>query len=310
MYLSTVTMMYQSAPYLQEFYERMSAAAGQITQDYELIFVNDGSPDESLEVALSLYRQDERVRLVDLSRNFGHHKAMMTGLAHARGEWIFLIDCDLEEDPGLLSEFYNSLQKEDADVVFGVQGARKGGFFEQVSGHIFYKLFNLLSTDPIPENQVTVRLMSRRYLAALLEHRERELMLAGVLAATGFRQIPVTVDKKSKGSTAYSLASKVSLFVNAVTSFSSKPLVLVFYLGAAIVTAASIAAVWLIVRRLFFRELLAGWPSLIVSIWLLGGLTIFCVGLIGIYLSKVFMETKQRPLTVITQVHERATEFQ
>ena len=125
MILSIVTTLYNSAPYLEEFHARVCAAAEQITPDYEIIFVNDGSPDNSLQIALSLYQKNERVRIVDLSRNFGHHKAMMTGLAQARGGMVFLIDSDLEEEPELLETFYKELRTTGADVVFGVQQKRK-----------------------------------------------------------------------------------------------------------------------------------------------------------------------------------------
>src|SRR6266480_3840502 len=157
MTLSIVTTLYNSAPYVEEFYVRVCAATEQITEDYEIILVNDGSPDNSLEIALSIYHKDPRVRVIDLSRNFGHHKAMMTGLIHARGKLVFLLDSDLEEEPELLEQFYQLLKAKDADVVYGVQEKRKGRLFERVSGTLFFKLFNFLSTYPIPPNLITVR---------------------------------------------------------------------------------------------------------------------------------------------------------
>lgn len=306
--LSIVTTLYYSAPYVEEFYHRTCAAAEKVVDDYEIIFVNDGSPDNALEIAISLYDRDHRVKVIDLSRNFGHHKAMMTGLAHAKGELVFLIDCDLEEEPELLGKFYDQFASADADVVYGVQQARKGGFFEQVTGNIFFRLFNLLSTYPVPANLITARLMSKRYVASLVEHKDREVFLAGLWAITGFKQVPLAVQKHRKGSSTYDLSQKVSVFVNSVTSFSTKPLVFIFYLGCTIVLLSSLAALFLIVRRVFFGVYLAGWPSLIVSVWLLGGLTIFCLGVIGIYLSKIYMETKQRPYTVIRHIYERTDE--
>jgi putative glycosyltransferase len=305
--LSIVTTLYYSAPYLEEFYARICAAAEQITDDYEIVFVNDGSPDDSLDVALSLFERDDRVKVIDLSRNFGHHKAIMTGLAHARGDLVFKIDCDLEEEPELLGEFYADMVKDPSvDVVYGVQQRRKGGPFERISGGLFYELFNLLSHHPVPPNLASARLMSQRYVASLVEHQDREVFLGGIMAITGFKQVPLVVKKHSKGSTTYTLGRKVSLLVNAITSFSNRPLVFIFYLGCAIVFLSSGAALYLIVRRVFFGVYLTGWPSLIVSVWLLGGLTIFCLGVIGIYLSKVFMEVKPRPYTVIRQLYERA----
>ncbi len=304
MELSIVTTMYQSAGYLEEFYRRVSAAARRITEEYEIIFVNDGSPDNSLDVALSLYERDQRVRIIDLSRNFGHHKAIMTGLAHGRGRLVFLIDCDLEEEPELLIRFYDEMKASSADVVYGVQQARKGSFIEKVTGSLFYSVFNLLSSYPVPRNVLVARLMSQRYVASLVEHKDREVFLLGLWAITGFKQVPVVVRKDSKGSSTYNFRRKVSILVNSITSFSNKPLVFIFYVGCVISVVSIIAALYLMVRRLFFGIFLEGWPSLIVSIWLLGGLTILSLGIIGIYLSKVFTETKQRPYTVIRHCYQ------
>jgi len=304
--LSIVTTMYNSAPYLEEFYNRICAEANKITSDYEIIFVNDGSPDNSLDVSISIFNRDKRVKVIDLSRNFGHHKAIMTGLAHARGKFTFLIDCDLEEEPELLGQFYAECKSSGADVVYGTQPKRKGKFFEQMSGVFFYWLFNRFSSHPLPRNLLTVRLMSRRYISGLLEHKERETIIAGLWAITGFKQVPFSVKKRDTGNTTYDFRKRVANFVNGITAFSSTPLVYIFYLGCAISFVSGIAAFYLIVRRLFFGVLLAGWPSLIVSVWLLGGLTLFCLGVIGIYLSKVFMETKQRPSTIIKEIYDRS----
>jgi putative glycosyltransferase len=306
MRLSIVATLYRSAGSLGEFHRRMSRAAAAFAGSYEIILVNDGSPDESLQMALTLQETDPSVRIVDLSRNFGHHKAMMTGLSYARGDLVFLIDSDLEEDPELLASFESARQGQGADVVYGVQESRKGGIFERLSGWFYFRAFNLLSEYPIPENLLTVRLMTRRYVTALLSHRERETMIAGLWAITGFRQVALTVKKNSKGATTYTLARKFSLLVNSITSFSDRPLVFIFYAGLAIGSMATLAAVYLVIRRMFFGVALPGWPSLIVSVWLLGGLMLIAIGIVGIYLSRVFIETKQRPYTIVRHVHERS----
>ena len=304
MELSIVTTLYRTAPYLEEFYARSCAVADRVAKEFEIILVNDGSPDDSLQIALSLYHKDKRVRVVDLSRNFGHHKAIMTGLAHARSELVFLIDSDLEEEPELLETFYEKLRAHTSDVVFGVQQKRKGKLFERASGALYFKVFNLLSTHPIPSNHLTARLMTQRYVAALLQHEEREFVMSGLWVLTGFTQLPITVNKQHKSPTAYSLGRKISHLVNAITSFSNRPLVYIFYLGCIISLLSSIAAIDLIIRKVFLGTLLEGWSSLIVSIWLLGGMTIFCLGVIGIYLAKIFIEVKQRPYTIIKDVYE------
>jgi putative glycosyltransferase len=303
--LSIVSTLYQSAPHLEEFYRRICAVATTLTDDFEIILVNDGSPDASLELAVSLFRQDPRVRVIDLARNFGHHKAMMTGLGCARGELVFLLDVDLEEEPELLAVFHDALRRTGADVIYGVQTARRGGLMERVGGWLFFRIFNALSDSRIAPNLATVRLMTRQYVTALVEHRERETMIAGLWAITGFNQIALPITKHSQSASTYRLGHKAAILVNSITSFSDKPLVLIFYVGLIIVTLASVAAAYLVIRRLFFGQFLAGWPSLIVSVWLLGGLTLFSLGIIGMYLSKVFLETKQRPYTIIRHTYER-----
>jgi len=304
--LSIVTTLYYSAPYIEEFYNRIIAEVERITSNYEIIFVIDGSPDNSLDIAVSLYEKDNRVKVIDFSRNFGHHKAMMTGLAHAKGELVFLIDIDLEEEPELLGKFYDEFKSSDIDVLYGVQQRRKGGFIEKIFGEIFYRVFNSLSSYPIPSNIITARLMSQRYVKNLVEHKDREIFMAGLWAITGFKQMPVSVNKLSKGSSTYNFSKKISLFANSITSFSNKPLIFIFYIGFIITFLSGIGVLTLVIRRLFFGVYLEGWSSMIVSLWLLGGLIIFFLGVIGIYLSKIFMEAKQRPYTVIRHIYEHA----
>src|ERR1051325_4406526 len=180
MRLSIVTTLYRSAPYIGEFCRRAGEAAARITDDYEIVLVNDGSPDDSLAVAVAAYERDPHIRVIDLSRNFGHHRAMMTGLAHARGDRVFLLDADLEQQPELLPQFAAEMERSGADVVYGVQSKRTGGLGERVIGSLYYKLFNFLSSTEIPANIVTMRLMTRRYVAALVRHREREILIGGL----------------------------------------------------------------------------------------------------------------------------------
>jgi putative glycosyltransferase len=301
--LSIVSTLYRSEPHLREFCSLVTAAAGALTADFEVILVNDGSPDRSLALALELQRQESRIVVIDLSRNFGHHRAMMTGLAHARGDRVFLIDSDLEEDPALLGRFSATLETSGADVVYGFQEQRQGDAIRRWTGRAYYALFNALSDTQLPENLCTIRLMTRRYVQSLLQHQERITNIAGLWALTGYDQVGVPITRRLRSDSAYTIAQRLTTLVDGVTAFSHRPLVLIFYLGLAISTLAAIAAGYLIVRRLFFGVLLAGWPSVIVSIWLLGGIILFCVGLVGMYLSRIFVETKQRPYTIVRQVY-------
>jgi putative glycosyltransferase len=301
--LSIVTTLYQSAPYLKEFLTRVNLAAQKITQDFEIVLVNDGSPDESLQLATSLFQEYPNMVIVDLSRNFGHHKAMMTGLEYAKGERVFLIDCDLEEEPEWLVRFYDEMTECNVDVVYGQQQLRRGCFMERAPGHLFYWVLRKMSDSDIPSNMVTARLMSRRYVNSLIQFREQTAFIYGLWHITGYSQFAVQVTKKLKGLSTYTLGKKFSVAVNAITSFSEKPLVYIFYLGAAILSLSAIYIAYLIIRHTFYEISIDGWTSIIVSIWFMGGLIIFVLGVIGIYLSRIFIETKQRPYTIVRAVH-------
>ena len=306
MRLSLVATLYNSAPHLDEFYERLTLCAQKITHNYEIILVNDGSPDSSLDLALKLFEKDTRVKVVDLSRNFGHHKAMMTGLEQAQGDYVFLIDSDLEEPPETLNLFWDELQKaRDLDVVFGVQKTRKGGCFERVSGALYYKIINWLGEVKIPKNLLTVRLMSRHYAQSLIRYQEREMEFGVLTELVGFRKKSLVVHKSSTSPSSYSLVKNFNLMVNAVTSSTNRPLWVIFYLGLGITLSSSAYIVWLFINRFVYGiEVVEGWTSIMVSIFLIGGLNMFVLGIIGIYLSKIFIESKQRPYTVIRKVYE------
>lgn len=306
MKLSIVATLYQSAAYVVEFVQRAKVAGKALVgDDYEIVLVNDGSPDNSLELAVGLCEQNSHLIVVDLSRNFGHHKAMMTGLAHAKGELVFLIDSDLEEEPEWLEAFAQQMKQDRSDVVYGVQERRKGNWFERWSGQWFYRFFKALTGLALPENVVTTRLMARRYVNALLCHQEREVFMAGLWHITGFDQRPLVIRKHHTSETTYTFRRKMSLLVNSVTSFSNAPLVSIFYIGVAISLFALAYIVYLVTHWLFLAKPMSGWTSVMASIWLLGGMVISFIGVVGIYLSKIFSETKQRPYTIVRQIYAK-----
>lgn len=304
MKLSIVATLYNSSTHVLEFYKRVSDSAQKIAgNDYEIILVNDGSPDNSLDIAVEITKSDSKVIVIDLSRNFGHYKAIMTGLAHTKGRQVFLIDSDLEEDPEWLNSFATQMGKKKCDVVYGTQKKRKGKFFERLSGGLFYWFFNIVSGVDIPANAVTARLLSRRYVDALLLHDEREIFLAGLWQITGFTQIPYIVDKHHSSRTTYTFRRKISVFVDSITSFSNTPLIAIFYIGATISCLSIFYIIYLLINWYYLAEPQPGWTSVIASLWLLGGMIISFIGVIGIYLSKVFSETKRRPSTIIRQIY-------
>jgi putative glycosyltransferase len=303
MKLSIVTTLYKSGPYVEEFHRRASEAAQRITDDFEIVMVDDGSPDNSLDIACTIARSDRRVRIVELSRNFGHHKALMTGLDNARGELCFLIDSDLEEDPALLGKFHDTMQSSDCDVVFGCEASRQGSTLKSKGGAIAWNLIDRLLSIEVPRNHCTVRLMRREYVDALLLHRESNTVIGGLWVITGFRQIGAVISKEHRKETSYSFLLRFAGLLNAITSFSTVPLNLMVSFGMIVSFVSFAFGIFVVLRRLVHNSA-AGWASLIVSIWFVGGTIVFCLGVIGIYISKIFIETKNRPYTIVRRVHE------
>lgn len=303
MRISVVTTLYQSAPYLHEFHRRMVDAVSKHTDNFQIIYVNDGSPDNSLDLAVELCDLDKHVRVIDLSRNFGHHKAAMAGLAHADGDWVFLIDVDLEEPPEILTTFFEAITNSHADVAYGVQRSRKGSFVERFFGGLYYRIFNFLSDIEIPKDLLMARLMSQRYVKALVQHKESLFDISGLWGLTGFKQVPVSVDKLSKLGTTYTIRKRATLFLIGLISFSSKPLIMISAIGFTIFAGALLSILYYLFIYFFIGNVPSGFTTLALSIWFLGGLTIFVLGIIALYLSVIFIEVKNRPNSIVREIH-------
>lgn len=305
--LSVVTSMYRSEAFLPTFIDettRAIAAAG-ITS-YEIVFVNDGSPDGSRDLLLDACNRNPSIKLLDLSRNFGHHKAVVAGLAHTRGDLVFLIDCDLEVRPAELERFLQAMRQGEPDVVYGVQDQRKGGPIERLGGGMFWHLFNHLSQTAVPPNVLTERLMTRRYVDALLSLGDRNVFLGGMMYWAGFRQLGITVAKAQRaGRSTYSLRRRVSLLVEAVTSFSTVPLKLVLLAGLFITVCALLGVIVLAVRKLLDpAAILMGYTSLMLAVVGMGGLVLTTLGILGLYISRIFTQTQNRPLYIVRDFYQ------
>jgi putative glycosyltransferase len=301
--LSVVTTLYRSAANIEEFCARAMKAAEVIADEVELILVNDGSPDHSIDLALALHRADRRLVVIDLARNFGHHKAIMTGLAHASGEMVFLIDSDLEEQPEDLALFYRRFAQGDCDVVYGVQVTRRGGLVKRVTGSLFFSLVASLSDQPLPRNLLTCRLMTRDYVRALVRHRDREFVISHLWLESGFRQQAIVVKKLSRRSSNYSLQQRIQMAVKHVTTTSTRLLYLVLYVGL-LIFGLSVGVILYYLGRYFTSGIgVDGFTSQIVSIWFLGGLITLILGIFGIYMANIMVETKRRPYTIIRRIH-------
>ena len=225
----------------------------------------------------------------------------MAGLSEAVGDKVFLIDCDLEVSPSILVEFYAKMESTNADVVYAVQTTRKSNIAERILGGLFWKIFNLMSETQIPENVLTERLMKKEYVKALIEVGDRNIFMAGLMYWVGYDQIPVAVNKKQReGSSTYSLTRRLDLLIQAITSFSEKPLNILFKFGVIVtMLSAAFGLYFLILKLLRPETILLGYASLFLIILFFLGLMMTSMGLLGLYISKLFIETKGRPRFLI-----------
>lgn len=300
--ISITTTLYNSSSYIDEFYQRCIESIASKFESYEFVFVNDGSPDNSLEVVRELAKRDHNVKVVDFSKNFGHHKALLSSLDYSSGDFVYLTDVDLEEEPELFSDFwelFNSGQQ--IDMVYGTQVSRKGGFFERVSGSIYYKMMTSLLDAKMPENIATTRLMSRRYVNALTLFKEQEVFIAGLAVITGFNSVELKIKKLSSSVTSYSFGAKINLLVRGVISFSAKPLYFIFILGLLILVASFLLVGVVIAKKLFWGVDITGWASLMIVALFSCGVITFSIGICAIYLSKIFTEVKNRPYIIVKE---------
>ena len=299
--LSIVSTLYQSEKTIQEFILRCLNASKELgIERPEIVLVNDGSTDKSLEIAIETLQSQEQAKgkIVDLSRNFGHHKALMTGIKHAEGEEIFLIDSDLEESPELLLQLYRERRRLGCDVAYGAQRVRRGGLREKMTGSLFYFLFRTLSGLNFPENVLTARIMTRRYAEALLMHQEYEPYLIGLWAITGFTQHQVFATKSTRNRSRYTLKKKIRLAVNSIASFTDRPLKATLYAGL-LSFATFLAFTGLQVSVYFVTgSVPEGWTSIFLSIWGFGSVIVAMLSVNALYLSKIYIETKRRPYVI------------
>ena len=304
MKISVVTTSYNSSNHIEEFISRVESLFFEERFDYEIIIVDDGSSDNSINKIREIQSQKNKIILIELSRNFGHHPAISCGLKHANGDFIFLIDSDLEEDPQLFNEFFKELQKSDLDLVYGQQKIRRGSLLEKISGNIYYSFLKYIAGFKLPRNMTTARLMKREYLDAYLKFNESEFLLGGITELTGFRKKGLFVKKTRRHKTNYKLFMKLQILVRSITNYSSRPLYLLFYTGL-IISLVSFCLTFYIIFISFFREVdVPGWLTLVCLSYFGVGITILSNGIIAIYLKTIFIEVKKRPATIIRKIYK------
>jgi dolichol-phosphate mannosyltransferase len=268
---------------------------------FELICVNDGSVDSTKEILQSQVALDERIKVITLTRNFGHQVAVSAGLARASGEAAIVIDADLQDPPELFDDFLSKWEQ-GYDVVYGVRANRLGeSRFKKITAWLFYRILNNLTEIEIPKDAGDFRLISRRVIDAMNAFPEKSKYLRGLISWTGYSSVGVEYirERRYAGTTKYPLKKMISLASQAIFSFSNKPLEIVITLGVTIAVASLAASAWFVVSKFGFGLAVPGWTGLIVAITFLGGVQILALGIVGNYVGRIFNEAKSRPLYII-----------
>jgi glycosyltransferase involved in cell wall biosynthesis len=285
--------------------ERLSdlVSCGQIDEESSVYFVDDGSCDNTWFLIEQLSSTDRRIHGIRLPRNHGHQNALLAGLLTAPGDIVISIDADLQDDVSAIAEMVRAYH-DGAEIVYGVRRQRKTDtFFKRATAEAYYRLLRLFGVKII-HNHADYRLMSRIALRTLSKYRESNLFLRGLVPQLGFRSAKVYYDRKERiaGESKYPFAKMLALAIDGVTSFSAVPLRFITALGFAVWIVSLGISAWALWAKLFGQRIVPGWTSIVLPMYLLGGIQLFCTGIIGQYLSKIYMETKARPRFIVDKV--------
>lgn len=303
MKVSVVIPVFNEEQNLPKLHARLSKVLAQVSTDHELLFVNDGSTDRSLEVLRNLADASDNVRYLDLSRNFGHQLAATAGLDHADGDRIVIIDADLQDPPELIPEMLSKMD-EGYDVVYARRKERKGeGLLKKGTAKLFYRLLDRITTVPIPLDTGDFRIISKRVQDVLRHMPEREKFLRGQIAWMGFRQTFVDYDRDGRhaGTSGYSWSKMLRFALDGITSFSDFPLKLATISGFVVSFISFLLMLYALYSRFILKVYEPGWTSLMLSILFIGGIQLIAVGIIGEYIGRISNNVKQRPLYLINE---------
>ena len=302
--LSVVVPCFDEEPCLRETHRRLVATLEAVPElAFELVYVDDGSRDAGLSLMREFQRADPRVRVLALSRNFGHQIAVTAGLKSAAGDAVVVIDADLQDPPEVIPEMLERWRR-GADVAYGLRTEREGETrFKRWTASAFYRLLGRLADIPIPLDTGDFRLMDRAVADAFLAMPERDRFVRAMVAWTGFRQEPVPYRRAARavGATKYPFGKMLGLAVSAIVSFSPAPLRLATWLGFLVSGLACAGIVYVLVVRVFTDLSVSGWASLLVAVLFLGGVQLICLGILGAYLGRIYGEVKRRPLYLVKE---------
>jgi dolichol-phosphate mannosyltransferase len=298
--ISVVTPVYRAEGCLEELYRRLVAVLTGITQDFEIVMVEDCGGDRSWELIRELARRDPRVKGIQFSRNFGQHYGITAGLDHCDGDWVVVMDCDLQDRPEEIPRLYAKAQ-EGYDVVLASRGVRADSVAKRLGSRLFYRLFSWLADIDYDGSSGNFRIVSRKVVAAFRQMREQLRFFGGQVKWLGFptTSIEVRHDERYAGPSTYTLAKLLRLAIETIVAFSDKPLRLSVRFGFALAAIAFCFGIYIIVHAFLYGSPIVGWASLIVSFYFIGGVIIAILGMIGIYLGKTFDEAKKRPLYIV-----------
>ncbi len=303
--LSIIIPIYNEEKIIRELYKRITESVKLITDRYEIIFVNDGSRDNSLSQLVAISQQDENVYFIDFSRNFGHQIAVTAGIDLCRGKAAVIIDGDLQDPPELIPEMYKK-HKEGFDVVYAQRAERKGeSFFKKATAKLFYRILRKLTSVDIPLDTGDFRLIDRKIIECLKQMPEKNKFLRGQIAWLGFRQTAVTFSREERkyGKSGYPLSKMISFALDGITSFSDKPLTFVTRLGFTISGLSFLIILYAIFSHFFLKQTITGWTSLIISSMFIGGVQLISIGIIGEYISRMNNNILNRPLYIVQKTN-------
>jgi len=287
---------------LAELHAQLGEALGSTHKRYEILFVNDGSRDRSSEIMHQLRAADTRVRVIELSRNFGHQSAISAGLDHATGDAVIVMDGDLQDPPEVLPRLIEQWEK-GFDVVYAVRRNRKEGALDRFAYAAFYRVIARMSKTPLPLDSGDFALMDRKVVDLMVRMPERSRYLRGLRSWLGFNQTGVEYDRSARfaGDSKYDFRALMGLASDGIFSFSEIPLKLAMRLGLAITTLASVVAVWTLVKRLIGYDVVPGFATLTILLLFFGGVQLVTIGILGEYIARIYTEVKGRPQYVVRQ---------
>lgn len=304
--ISIVVPAYNEALVLEEFYRRVTEVATSLPCDFEFVFVNDGSLDQTLELLQQFAEDDTRVSVVNLSRNFGKEIALTAGLDYARGDAAIVIDADLQDPPEVIPLLIHHWENDNYDVVYARRTSRKGEtWMKKSTSALFYRFMALVGHVRIPPDTGDFRLLSRRAVDAVCQLREQHRFMKGLFAWIGFSQAEVLYsrDPRFAGESKWNYLALVGLSIEAFTSFTLAPLKLASISGGLIALGAFVYGTIIIIKTLLFGNDVQGYPSLAVIVLFMGGVQLITIGILGEYLGRIFNETKRRPLYFVEDYH-------